>query len=88
MVCLRGGLLAGVRCLGVFFVGELGCELLVLLEACGILRLSVVCCVSGDALSPVASLSGVGLKVVFGRLWLFVFCGWRFGPLVVVFLVC
>ena len=62
----------------------MGCELLVLLEACGIVRLSVFCCVSGDAMSPVASLSSVGLKVMFGRLrlWLYIFCGWRFGHVV------
>jgi len=75
-----------MRCFGIFVVGELGCELLVILEACGILRLSVFCCASGDAMSPVSSLSGVGLKVMFGRLrvWLYVFCGWRFRHVVVV----
>jgi len=89
-VRLRGGLLVGMRCLGVFFVEGLGCELLVLLEACGISGLSVFCCVSVDALSPVASLTGVGLKVRFGRLrlWFYVLCGWRFGPVGIVCLVC
>jgi len=72
-VRLRGGLLVGMRCYGIFFVGELGCELLVLLEACGILRLCVLCCVSGDEMSPVASLSGVGLKVMSGRLRLSIY---------------
>ena len=73
-----------------FVVGELGCELLVLLDACGISGLSVFCCVSVDALSSVASLTGVGLKVMCGRLrlWLYVLCGWRFGPVGVVRLVC
>ena len=63
---------------------------MVLLEACGILRLSVFYCVSGDAMSPVASLSGVGLKVMFGRLrlWLYVYRGGRFGHVVVGRLVC
>ena len=42
-----------------------GCDLLVLLEACVFSRLPVFCCVSGDELSQVASLSNVGL---FGRL--------------------
>ena len=51
----------GVRFVSVVVIRELGCELLVLLEARVILRLSVFCCVSGDELFPVASLSGVGL---------------------------
>jgi hypothetical protein len=44
------------------------------------------CCVSGDKLSPVASLSNV---VLLGRLRLelYVFCGWWFGH-VVVRLIC
>ncbi len=48
------------------------------------------CCVSSDAMSTVASLSGVGLKVMFGRLrlWLYVFCGWQFVHVVVVRFVC
>jgi hypothetical protein len=60
----------------------LGCELLVLLEVCGISRLPVFYCVSGDELSPVAPLSGVGLYNMLGRLRLVlhVFCGWWFGP--------
>ena len=57
----------GMRWLSVFVVGELGCEHLILLEACGVSGLSVFCCVSVDALSPVASLTGVGLKVMRGR---------------------
>ena len=79
----------GMRCFGIFYVGEWGRELLVLLDACGILRLFMFCCVSSDAMSPVASLSGLGLKVMFGRLrlWLYVFCGWRFGHAIVVRLV-
>ena len=60
-VRLRGGLLVGMRCFGVFVIGELRCELLFLLAACGILRLSVFCSVTGDTLSLVASILGVGL---------------------------
>jgi hypothetical protein len=82
---LRGGLLVGVRFVGVVVIRELGYGLLVLLEACFILGLPVFCCVSGDELSPVASLSGVELWILFGRLRLvlYVFCGWWFGPVVV-----
>ena len=67
----------GMRWLGDFVIGELGCELLDLLEACGVSGLSVFCCVSVDALSPVVSLTGVGLKVMCGRLrlWLYVLLG-------------
>jgi len=80
----------GTRCFGVFVVGEWGCELLVLLGACGISGLTVYCCVSVDAMSPVASLTGVGLKVMCGRLrvWLHALWGWRFEPVGVVRLVC
>ena len=89
-VRLRGGLLVGMRCLGIFVVEGLWCVFLVLLEACDISGLSVFCCVSVDALSPVASLTGVRLKVRFGRLrlWLYVLYGWRFEPVGVVRLVC
>jgi hypothetical protein len=88
-VRLSGGLLVGMRFLGVFVVEGLGFELLVCLEACGVSGLSAFCCVSVDALSPVASLTGVGLKVRFGRLrlWLYVLGGWRFGLVGVVRLV-
>ena len=60
-VRLRGGLLVGVRFVNVVVIRELGSGILVLLEACGISRLPVFCCASGDKLSPVASLSGVRL---------------------------
>ncbi len=60
---------------GVVVMGKLGCDLLVLLEACVILRFSVFCCVSGVELSPVASLSGVG-SIGRVRLVLYVLCGW------------
>ena len=68
----------------------LGCELLVLLDVCGISVLYLVCCVFGDAMSPVVALTDVGLKVMFGRLRVLVcvVCGWRFGYVVVVRLVC
>jgi hypothetical protein len=81
-VRLRGGLLVGVRFVGVVVMGGLGCDLLVLLDACVILRLPVLCSVSGDELSPVASLSGVGSV---GRLCLvlYVLSGWWFKPVVV-----
>ena len=58
---LRGGLLVGMRGFGVFLIGEVVCELLVLLEAYNTLRLNVNCCVSDDVSPPDASLSGVGL---------------------------
>ena len=58
---LRAGLLVGVRFASVVVIRDLGCELLVLLGACGILSSSVFCYISDDELSPVASLSGVGL---------------------------
>ena len=45
--------------------GESGCNILGLLGACVFLRLPVFCCISGAGLSPVTSLSNVGL---FGRL--------------------
>jgi hypothetical protein len=64
-----------VHFVGVVVMGELGCDLLVLLEACGILRLPVFCCVSGVEFSSVASLSGVGL-IGRLRLVLYVLCGW------------
>jgi hypothetical protein len=51
----------GMRCFGGFVTVEVRCELLVLLEACVTLRLSVFCCVFNDVLPLVASLSGVGL---------------------------
>ncbi len=51
----------GMRGFRVFFIGEVVCELLVLLEACITFRLTVICCVSDDVLPPGASLSGVGL---------------------------
>jgi hypothetical protein len=56
---LRGGLLVRVCFVDVVAEGELGCDLLVLSEACIVLRFHVFCCVSGDKLSPVASLSSV-----------------------------
>ncbi len=63
---------------------------MVLLEACGVLGLSVFCCVSVDALSPIASLTGVELKVMCERLrlWLYVLLGWRFRPVGMVRLGC
>ena len=44
-----------------FWGGGLGCELLVLLDACDISVLYVVCCVLGDAMSPGVLLTVVGL---------------------------
>ena len=75
-----------VRFVDVVMKGESRGDLLGLLEACGFLRLPVFCCVSGDKLSSVASLSNV---VLLGRLRLvlYVFCGWWFGH-VVVRLIC
>ena len=74
----------------VLLMWGLGCELLVLLDACGISVLYVVCCVFGDAMLPVVSLTGVGLKVMFGRLQVLVceVCGWWVWHVVVVRLVC
>ena len=40
-VRLRGWLMVGVRVVRIVVIRELGCELLVLLEACGILMLHV-----------------------------------------------
>ncbi len=59
----------------VVVIGESECDILGLLEACVILRLSVFCCASGDKLFPVASLPNVGFL---GRLRLvvYVFFGW------------
>ena len=79
-VRLRGGLLVGVRFVGVVMMGGLGCDLLVLLDVCVILGLPELCCVSGDELSPVASLSGVGL-VGRLRLVLYVLAVGGLGPL-------
>ena len=85
-VRLRGGLLVRVRFVSVVLKGELGYALLVLLGACVFLGLSLFCCVTGDVLSPVVSLSSVEL---FGRLRLVlcVFCVWWFGYFVVC-LIC
>ena len=79
-----------MRWFGVLGVGELGCELLVLLDACGVSGLYVFCCVSIEALSPIDAFTDVGLKALCGclRLWLYVLLGWRFGPVGVVRLVC
>ena len=77
----------GVRFVSVVVIRELGSELLVLLEACGISRLPVFCCVSSDELFSVASLSGVGLYDMLGRLRLLLYVFLWFGP-VVVCLVC
>ena len=81
-VRLRGGLLVRVRFVSVVLKGELGCNLLVLLGACVFLGLSLFCCVTGDVLSRVVSLSSVGM---FGRLRLVlcVFCVLWFGYFVV-----
>ena len=81
-VRVRGGLLVVVRFVVVVVMGELGWDLLVILEACVILRFPVFCCVSGVDLSSVASLSGVGL-IRRLRLVLYVLCGWWFGSVVV-----
>jgi len=70
----------------VVVIGESGCDLLGLLEACVILRLFVFCFVSGGRLSPVASLSSV-LLLERLRLVLYVFCGWWFVR-VVLRLIC
>jgi hypothetical protein len=51
----------GMPGFGAFVIVEVGCELLDLLEACVTLRLTLICCVSDDALLPIASLSGVWL---------------------------
>ena len=50
----------------------------------------VVCRVVGDAMSPVASLTDVGFKVMFGRLRVLVCVvfGSRFGQVFVMRLVC
>ena len=63
---------------------------MVLLDACGISVLYVVCYVFGDAMSPVVLITGVGLKVMFGRFRVLVcvVCGWQFGYVVIVRLVC
>ena len=68
----------GVCCFDVADVGVLGCELLVLLDAYGISMVYVGCCVFGDVMSPVVSLSSVGWKAVRGRLRLLVcvVCVW------------
>ena len=58
---LQGGLLAGMRCFGVFVIEEVGCEIFGILDARVTLRLSVFCCVSNYAFPTVFSLSGVGL---------------------------
>ena len=83
---LRGGLLVRVLFVNTVLKGELGCDLLALLGACVSLEISLFLCVSGDVLSPVVSLSSVGL---FGRLRLvlYVFCCWWFGYFVVC-LIC
>ena len=78
-VRLRGGLIVGVRFVGVVVMGGLGCDLSGLFDVCVILELPVLSCVSGDELSPFASLSGVGM-VGRLRLVLYVFSGWSFGP--------
>ena len=63
---------------------------LVLLDACGISVLYVVYCVFGDAMSPGVSLTVVGLRAMFGRLRVLVcvVCGWQYGYVVMVRLVC
>jgi hypothetical protein len=85
-VRLRGELLVKKRFVSVVLKGELGCGLLVIFGACVFLGLSLFCCVTGDALSPVVPLSSVGF---FGRLRLVlcVFCVWWSGYFVVC-LIC
>jgi hypothetical protein len=72
-----------IRYFGIFVVRGLGYELLVLLEACGMLRVSGFSCVCGGAMSPIAPLSGVGIRVTFVRLrvWLYVFLVGSLGTL-------
>ena len=74
-VRLQGGLLLRVRFVDVVVIGETGCDLISLLEACVSLRLYVFCCVSSGKLSPVASMSSV-LLLERLRLVLCVVCGW------------
>ncbi len=83
-VRLRGGLLVGMPCFGVFVIGGLVCVLLCLLESCGILGLFVCFWVSGDALYASAKLSSARLWVMLGRLrlwlgvlWLAVWARWH-----------
>ncbi len=71
-VRLRGGLLVVVRGFWVADVGELGCDLVVLLVVDGISVMYVGWCVFGDVMSPVVSLACVGLKATHGRLRLLV----------------
>ena len=62
-VCLWGVLLVEMHGSGDFVSWEVRCELLVLLEACIILRVTESCCVSDDILPPVFSLSGMGCRL-------------------------
>ena len=74
-MCVWGVLPMGMHGSGGVVVGEVRCKILVLLEAGITLGLTVSFSVPDGVLSLVVSLSGIGMKVGFGRLrlWLYVF---------------